>query len=74
MGEGQNATRWTPPCIAEHLDRELDIDVHEDTVRRALKQMEYRWMRPRRKLPSTDLEGYRKRLQVIVEAVARAGP
>ncbi len=28
--EGQNATRWTAPRIAEHLDRELDIDVHEN--------------------------------------------
>lgn len=72
--EGQNATRWTAPRIAEHLDRELDIDVHEDTVRRALKQMEYSWTRPRRKLPSTDPEAYRKRLQAIVEAVAKAGP
>jgi transposase len=33
--EGQNATRWTAPRIAEHLERELGIDVHEDTVRGA---------------------------------------
>ena len=72
--EGQNATRWTAPRIAEHLERELGIDVHEDTVRSALKQMEYSWTRPRRKLPPTDPEAYRKRLQAIVEAVAEAGP
>jgi transposase len=72
--EGQNATRWTAPRIAEHLERELGIDVHEDTVRDTLKQMEYSWTRPRRKLPPTDPEAYRKRLQAIVEAVAEAGP
>jgi transposase len=72
--EGQNATRWTAPRIAEHLERELGIKVHEDTVRDALNQMEYSWMRPRRKLPPTDPEAYRKRLQAIVEAVAEAGP
>lgn len=72
--EGQNATRWTAPRIAEHLDRELDINVHEDTVRRTLKQMEYSWTRPRRKLPPTDPEAYRERIEAIVEAVAEAGP
>jgi transposase len=72
--EGQNATRWTAPRIAEHLERELGVDVHEDTVRGMLKQMEYSWTRPRRKLPPTDPEAYRERLQTIVEAVAEAGP
>ena len=66
--EGQNATRWTAPRIAEHLERELGINVHEDTVRDALS-----WTRPRRKLSPTDPEAYRKRLQTIVEAVAEAG-
>jgi len=72
--EGQNATRWTAPRIAKHLKRELDVDVHEDTVRDALKQMEYSWTRPQRELPPTDPEVYRKRLETIVEAVAEAGP
>jgi transposase len=72
--EGQNATRWTAPRIAEHLERELGVDACEDTVRSALKQMEYSWTRPRRTLPPTDPEAYRKRLEAIVEAVAEAGP
>ena len=76
--ERQNATRWAAPRIAEHLERELGINAHEDTVRDALNQMEYSWTRPRRKLPptdpeATDPEAYRKRLQTIVEAVAEAG-
>jgi Transposase and inactivated derivatives len=70
--EGQNATRWTAPRIAEHLEREVGVDVHEDTVRRTLKQMEYSWTRPRRKLPPTNPETYLKRLEAIVEAVAEA--
>lgn len=36
--------------------------------------MEYSWTRPRRKLPPTDPEAYRKRLEAILEAVAEAGP
>jgi len=71
--EGQNAMRWAAPRIAEHLERELGIDVHEDTARDALEQMGYSWTRPRRKLPPTDPEAYRKRLEAIVEAVAEAG-
>jgi transposase len=46
--EGENATRWTTDRIAEHLDRELDVDVHPETVRDALSRLEYSWTRPRR--------------------------
>lgn len=49
---GENASRWTTPRIAEHLRREQGIDVHPDTVREALKRLEYSWTRPRRQLPS----------------------
>ena len=70
--EGENATRWTTGRIAEHLERELDVDVHPETVRDALNRLEYSWTRPRRELPPTDPEAYRKRLSAIVEAVAEA--
>lgn len=70
--EGENATRWTTDRIAEHLERELDVDVHPETVRDALDRLEYSWTRPRRELPPTDPEAYRKRLATIVEAVAEA--
>lgn len=72
--EGENATRWTTDRIAEHLDRELDVDVHPETVRDALNRLDYSWTRPRRKLPPVDPEAYRKRLEAIVEAVSQAGP
>ncbi len=72
--EGENATRWTTDRIAEYLDRELDVDVHPETVREALNRLDYSWTRPRRKLPSTSPEAYRERLEAIVQAVSRAGP
>jgi len=72
--EGENATRWTTGRITEYLDRELDVDVHPETVRDALNRLDYSWTRPRRKLPPVDPEAYRKRLEAIVEAVSEAGP
>ncbi len=70
--EGDNATRWTTDRVAEHLDQELGANVHPETVRDALDRLEYSWTRPRRELPPTDPEAYRKRLAAIVEAVAEA--
>ncbi len=70
--EGENATRWTTGRIADHLERELEVDVHPETVRDALDRLEYSWTRPRRKLPPVDSEAYHKRLEAIVEAVAEA--
>ena len=49
---GENASRWTAPRIAEHLRKKQGIDVHPDTVRDALKRLEYSWTRPRRQFPS----------------------
>ena len=72
--EGENATRWTTDRVAEHLERELDVDVHPETVRDALGRLEYSWTRPRRKLPPVDPEAYRERIQAIVEAIGEAGP
>jgi transposase len=72
--EGENATRQATDRIAEHLDRELGVDVHPETVRDALNRLDYSWTRPRRKLPPVDPEAYRKRLEAIVEAVSQADP
>lgn len=70
---GENATRQATDRIAEHLDRELGVDAHPETVREALNRLDYSWTRPRRKLPSTGPEAYRERLEAIVQAVSRAG-
>ena len=63
--EGENRTRWTTDRIAEHLDRELGVDVHPEMVREALSRLEYSWTRPRRELPSVDPEARRERLSSI---------
>lgn len=70
--QGENATRWTTPRIAEHLDRELGIDVHPETVREALKRLEYSWTRPRRQLRKGP--DYAERLRQVDRAVGTAGP
>lgn len=70
--EGDNATRWTAPRLARHLEDELGVEVHPDTVRRALQRLEYSWKRPRRVLPKDP--GYEERMAEIEEALNEAGP
>lgn len=70
--KGENATRWTTPRIAEYLDEELDVDVHPETVREALKRLRYSWTRPRRQLCKAD--DYEERMALLVERVATADP
>lgn len=75
--EGYNATRWTAPRLVRHLEKALDIDVHPDTMRRALRRLEYSWKRPRRVLPGPpDGERARRkeRLAEIQQRVRRAAP
>jgi transposase len=67
---GYDFTRWTAPRLAEHLKRELGIDVHPDTVRQALQRLGYGWKRPRRSLPEDP--HYAERIVEIDEAIAEA--
>ncbi len=69
--EGENASRWTTPRIAEYLDRELGVDVHPETVREALKRLEYSWTRPRRCLRKGP--EYTERLAQLAERIGTAG-
>lgn len=59
--EGYDASRWTAPRLARHLERKLGTEVHPDTVRRALQRLEYSWKRPRRGLPKPS--GWKERLE-----------
>lgn len=70
--EGYEATRWTTPKLAEHLERKLDTDVHPETVRDALKRLEYSWKRPRRDLPEDP--DYEEHMAPIDQAIAHVGP
>jgi transposase len=69
--EGYNATRWTAPRLARHLEKELGVEVHPETVRRALRRLQFSWKRPRRKLPPDP--DYAEHVRALVEAVATAG-
>lgn len=74
--EGYTASRWTAPRLARHLEKELGVEVHPETVRRALRRLQFRWKRPRRKLPpDPDYAEHVRALHVraLVEAVATAG-
>ena len=44
--EGYNATRWTAPRLARHLKKERGVEVHPETVRRALRRLQFSWKRP----------------------------
>lgn len=69
---GYDFTRWTAPRLAEHLKRKLGVDVHPETVREALRRLEFSWKRPRRRLP--DDPDYAERIADIDQAIAEAAP
>lgn len=70
--EGYDASRWTAPRLAQHLEDELGIEVHPETVRRALRRMGFRWKRPRRRLPEDP--DYDARMAEVIEAIATLDP
>jgi transposase len=76
--EGENASRWTTPRIAEYLERELGVDVYgveisaHETVREALKRLEYSWTRPRRTL--REGPDYEERLAELAERIGWVNP
>jgi transposase len=70
--EGYDFTRWTTPRLAEHLKRELGVDVHPETVRQALRRLDFRWKRPRRSLPEDP--AYAERIAEIDRTLAEVGP
>jgi transposase len=44
---GYPFTRWTSSTLAEHLYRSVHVRVHPETVRRALKRLNYSYGRPK---------------------------
>lgn len=46
--KGYSARRRMPPQLARHLEEGLGVEVHPDTVRRAMRRLQYSWKRPRR--------------------------
>lgn len=70
--EGYEASRWTARRLAEHLQEELGIEVHPETVRRALGRLEFSWKRPRRRLPEDP--DYEERMGELIEVIAGLDP
>jgi len=51
---GYQASAWTASLIARHLERTRGAKVHENTVKRTLREMGFRWKRPRYTLARRD--------------------
>jgi transposase len=45
--QGYTFTVWTVALLREHIESELGVQVCEDTTRRTLHQLGFRWRRPR---------------------------
>lgn len=70
--EGYQASRSTARRLAEHLEKELGIEVHPETVRSALDRLAFSWKRPRRSLPEDP--NYDERMQELLEVIAGLDP
>jgi len=68
--EGYNVSRWTAPRLARHLEKELGVEVHPETVRRALRRLQFSWKRPRRKLPPDP--DYAEHMRALIDALVTA--
>jgi transposase len=60
-------SRWSCGLLVLHLFRERAVMVSQETVRRALHHLGFRWRRPRPVPPSKDPEQKRERLQKILK-------
>jgi transposase len=69
--EGYDFSNWTVPRLTEHLERELGLDVHPETVRQALHRLRFSHTRPRRRLP--EAPNYAERIAEIDRAIAEVG-
>jgi putative transposase len=64
---GYNCTIWTTALLQAHIEDALDVTVCDDTVRRTLHKLDYRWRRPRWAVERED-----PRSTEIMASIARA--
>lgn len=64
---GYNCTIWTTALLQAHIEDALDVTVCDDTVRRMLHKLDYRWRRPRWAVERED-----PRSTEIMASIARA--
>lgn len=71
LDEGYAFTTWTVPLMGEHLRRTLGLEVSGETVRRALRRLEFVWRRPRWHIDYEDPR-FEERMEAIEAALERA--
>lgn len=71
VDEGYDFTTWTVPLLNEHLKRKLSLEVSDETVRRALRRLEFVWRRPRWAIDAED-PCFDERMEAIEAALAQA--
>jgi transposase len=71
LEEGYAFTTWTVPLLRSHLREQLDLDVSDQTVRRALHRLEFVWRRPRWFIDYEDPD-YADRMAAIAQAILAA--
>jgi transposase len=71
VDEGYDFTTWTVPLLNEHLKRKLGLEVSDETVRRALRRLEFVWRRPRWAIEEED-PLFDERMEAIRAALEQA--
>lgn len=71
LAEGYDFTTWTVPLMGEHLKRRLGLEVSDETVRRALRRLEFVWRRPRWAIKARDPRS-EERMEAIEAALEQA--
>jgi transposase len=69
--DGYEFTTWTVPLLNEHLKQKLGLEVSDETVRRALRRLEFVWRRPRWAISYEDPR-FDERMEAIEAALERA--
>ena len=71
VDEGYAFTTWTVPLMGEHLRRRLGLEVSVETVRRAMRRLEFVWRRPRWVIEAEDPR-FEERMEAIEAALEQA--
>lgn len=71
LEEGYAFTTWTVPLLTSHLRQRFRLAVSTDTVRRAVKRLDFVWRRPRHWIDYRDPQ-YAERMAAIAAALVKA--
>jgi transposase len=68
-----NFTIWTTPLLRNHIERELGVALCCDTIRRTLRDLNFRWRRPRWAIQRKDPQAA-QRMLTIAKTIWNAEP